>query len=381
MVSADGWRARPSPRSDEEAPIPTNIAGFLMLVVLALPGYVYHRALGRHVPARVHTAFQELVSILFVSVIVDVLVVGALETGSRFGLWYSPSFKALFDRPGDYVTAHFTAVCVWGAVALAVACATAYGAGAGRWWKVLPPSGRQRWNDRVRRLEPQNSAWWLLFREHPDAEVYIGCVLEDGSYLAGVLHSYSRVPLEHGDRELTLRGDISYRPPGETETTVLPQVNAVAVSARRLAFLTVTYLPAAPDPDPSGDSVPSAGSQPPADPQPSPDPLASPGSPSGDPQPSADPAPGDPLPPAGPAPGDPQPSADPAQSGGGAPTADPAHSAPGPGQPPAGPAPAAPVTPAPAPTTSGPPAVGPGPSGSPAAVPGPALPATGQGAG
>ncbi|MFJ9294037.1 DUF6338 family protein [Streptomyces asoensis] len=265
------WTIRHRFSPSEEAAIPTSVAGLMLLLVLALPGYVYHRALARHVPGRVYTAFQELVSILFASVVVDVVVVAALEAGSRLDLWFSPSFRALVGRPQAYATVHFDAVAVWGAVAMAIACALAYAAGAGRWSKSLPRTVRQRWDDRARRLEPQISSWWLLFREHPDAEVYVGCVLEDGTYLAGVLHSYSRVPMEHGDRELTLRGDILYRPPGETEASVLPQVNAVAVSARRLSFLTVSYLPretAEPSPP-----LPPSSPDPIADPEPLPVPA------------------------------------------------------------------------------------------------------------
>ncbi|MFC8229380.1 DUF6338 family protein [Streptomyces sp. NPDC057287] len=222
--------------------MPTNIVGFVMLVVLALPGYVYHQALDRHVPKRVHTSFMELVSILFASVIVDAVTLSLLKAGSSFGLWYNPGFRALYRSPRTYVMDHFTAISIWSAAALALACVIGYGAGAGQWRRLLPGLLQSRLHARTRRLEPQHSAWWLLFREHRDADVYVGCVLDDGSYLAGLLHSYSRVPTEHGDRELTLRGDISYRPPGDDTTVVLPEVNAAAVSARRLTFVTVSYI-------------------------------------------------------------------------------------------------------------------------------------------
>ncbi|GGX13721.1 hypothetical protein GCM10010297_39060 [Streptomyces malachitofuscus] len=225
--------------------MPTNVTGFVLLVVLALPGYVYHQALDRHVPKRVHTSFMELVSILFASVIVDAVTLAVLTAGSRSGLWYSPDLRALYRDPEAYIADHFTAVWLWAAAATTLACVIGYAAGAGHWRKALPVAVRNRLVARTRRLEPQHSAWWLLFREHPDTDVYVGCVLDDGSYLAGELHSYSRVPTEHGDRELTLRGDISYRPPGDDATVVLPEVNAATVSARRLTFLTVSYIPRA----------------------------------------------------------------------------------------------------------------------------------------
>ncbi|MEU4097441.1 DUF6338 family protein [Streptomyces sp. NPDC026673] len=222
--------------------MPTNVAGLVLLVVLALPGYVYHRAVDRHVPERVHTAFQEVLSILFVSVAIDVAVVALLMGGTAYGLWYGPDLSALLDRPGPYSLRHFSELVPWAAAALVTATAVAYGLGA-RWWvRCLPRSLASRWQSRSRRLEPK-SAWWLLFHEHPDAAVHLGCVLTDGGYLAGRLHSFSRSPVESGDRELTLRGDITYRAPGDSTAAVLPLVNAVVISARQLAFVTVSYLP------------------------------------------------------------------------------------------------------------------------------------------
>ncbi|MFC8201884.1 DUF6338 family protein [Streptomyces sp. NPDC057298] len=230
--------------------MPTNVAGLVLLVVLALPGYVYHRAVDRHVPARLYTALQELMSIVFVSVAIDAGVIALLVSGNLLGLWYAPDFSALLTQPGPYVNRHFSETVLWSSAALLIAVAVAYALGC-RWWaRCLPNAWASRWQERSRSLEPQKSAWWLLFREHPDAVVHLGCVLEDGSYLAGQLHSFSRSPVENGDRELTLRGDISYRAPGDSDAAVLPRVNAVAISARQLVFVTVSYLPADPSSEP-----------------------------------------------------------------------------------------------------------------------------------
>jgi len=222
--------------------VPTSIAGLLMLVVLAFPGYLYHRVADRRLPERAYTAFQELLSVLFVSLVVDLVTLALLKLVALTGWWPSPGLRALALTPHGYAVGHFTVVVAWSAAALLTASALAYALGAGWWRRLLRPAWARRWDERATRLESQKSAWWLLFHEHPDADMYVGCVLEDGSYLAGTLHSYSRVPDEHGDRELTLRGDILYRAPGDDTAAVLPQVNAVAVSARRLTFLTVSYL-------------------------------------------------------------------------------------------------------------------------------------------
>ncbi|WP_267882948.1 DUF6338 family protein [Streptomyces bicolor] len=94
----------------------------------------------------------------------------------------------------------------------------------------------------ARLAEAQQSAWWLAFREHPDATVHVGCILHDGSYVAGTLHSYSRASAEHGDRDLTLRGKITYRTARGGVAAALPNVNLVVLSARDIAVPTVTYV-------------------------------------------------------------------------------------------------------------------------------------------
>jgi hypothetical protein len=71
-------------------------------------------------------------------------------------------------------------------------------------------------------------------------------VLDDGSYLGGWVLTYSPDSDETADRELTLSGPVTYRSPTGQEAMDLG-VSAVAVSARRIQYLTVSYL----EPEPS----------------------------------------------------------------------------------------------------------------------------------
>jgi hypothetical protein len=50
------------------------------------------------------------------------------------------------------------------------------------------------------------------------------------------------VSAEHGDRDLTLRGEITYRAARSAAAAPLPQVNLVVLSARDIALLTVSYV-------------------------------------------------------------------------------------------------------------------------------------------
>jgi hypothetical protein len=86
----------------------------------------------------------------------------------------------------------------------------------------------------------------VLFNQYPDKQVYVGAQLDDGTYLAGWVLSYSPNSDETADRELTLSGPISFRSPTADVVSEL-DVGAIALSARRIQYLTVSYLdPATP---------------------------------------------------------------------------------------------------------------------------------------
>ena len=105
----------------------------------------------------------------------------------------------------------------------------------------MPARWREWTDDRERRYQDQQSAWWRLFHDNPGSRIYVGCTLDDGSYVSGFLNSYSKVGTEHADRELTLRAPITYRPPQDSDAVQLDNVGAVAISARHIMLMTVTY--------------------------------------------------------------------------------------------------------------------------------------------
>ncbi|MFG1608130.1 DUF6338 family protein [Actinoplanes sp. NPDC049265] len=222
--------------------MPTTVVGLFLTVVFALPGYVYHRLVLRQRPERVDTAVQELLSIVFVGVIIDLVAAAVLGVVTAVAAPRTPDLSRFLLEPAKYSAAHLALVSWWllAFVALAIAIAVLSGLEPGARW--LPERWQRRRHDRARRVRDQQSAWWLLFHEHPESSIHVGCSLDDGTYVAGRLHSYSKAPVENGDRELTLSGEITYRAPDDPEAAILPAVNAVTVSARRLVLLTVTYV-------------------------------------------------------------------------------------------------------------------------------------------
>jgi Family of unknown function (DUF6338) len=222
-----------------------------MLVTLALPGYVFQVGRRRSSPERTHTALQEILSILFVGVVIDGVILLLLSTFAAVTHVRHPDMRLVLSNGKAYLAQHLGLLTVWCSVAIVAAVLLAQVVALRPWWTVIPEDWRKKLDGRIRRREDQQSAWWLLFHEHPDAEIHVGCMMVDGSYLAGALYSYSRVSAEHENRELTIRGEILYRPPGEPDAAVLPDVNAVVISARQLAALTVSYIVPSPSPSPS----------------------------------------------------------------------------------------------------------------------------------
>jgi Family of unknown function (DUF6338) len=235
--------------------MPTTVAGLLLTVVFALPGYVYHKLSLRLRPERVDTAIQELLRIVFAGVAIDVGSAALIGLATSVFSWRAPNLSRLLVDPVRYSAAHLALVTWWLVAFLAVTIGVAVLFGLEPWDRLLPAGWHRRRRDRARRVGDQQSSWWLLFHEHPESTIHVGCALDDGSYVAGRLHSYSKAPVENGDRELSFSGDIFYRAPDDPDGGILPAVNAVSISARRIVLLTVTYIVA----DPAALAPPASG--------------------------------------------------------------------------------------------------------------------------
>lgn len=225
--------------------MPTTLLGVALFVFLLFPGYAYERRRARDIPERTRSPFGETLSILFVGVVVDAIAVLLVLSAARVLSPVAPDLHLLISGPRGYASDHYDLLAWWGAVVLLVATGAGYLLAAQPWRKlILRHSSRHAL--RLRSADPQQSAWWLLFHEHPENDKYVGCYLDDGSYVAGILHSYSRVSDESGDRDLTLRNTDEHplvcRPKGAAQPSQLCEVGAVTVSARRIVMLTVTYL-------------------------------------------------------------------------------------------------------------------------------------------
>lgn len=217
--------------------MPSTAVGLLFFVVLLAPGLTYSGYRAASLPVEKPSALRELAGIVMRSVVWDAVALGLF---GLFRLWqphHTPDVGALARHPGVYARNHPAYLVWWIVAVLAVACVLglvgARVASLDRFPDLLKPKGGVS----------ADSAWWTLFHQNPGNKIYVGVVLEDDTYLAGALLSYSPDSDETADRELTLVGPIKFRPSGG-ESEVDLDVGAVAVSARRIRYMTVSYLSA-----------------------------------------------------------------------------------------------------------------------------------------
>jgi Family of unknown function (DUF6338) len=227
--------------------MPTTVGALLIMFVVGVPGYVWQRAADRAAPERVTTALQEILGVLFGGALLDAAGVAVAAVVSRSAAVHV-DVVALTTRPAQYLRAqHQAAAASLGGIVLVSACLIGWLAGSGVWAHALP----SRWRSALLRRRARRddlSSWWSLFHGRDEQEIYVGCLLGNGDYVAGSLLSFSRRAKEDGDRDLVLSGEIEYRPGDGGQTGILPDVGVAVVSARNVSLLTITYLDPPPAP-------------------------------------------------------------------------------------------------------------------------------------
>jgi hypothetical protein len=215
--------------------VPSSLTGLVLFVLLLAPGFVFAAQRERRTPRRRRSTFGETVLLGLTSFLCDVaalLVFAVLRTTIPD---HTPDVGRLVREGRDYFDANFAYIAWWALGLLALACA--FGFVLGRW----PPRFAPIFANDI----TFTSAWWDLFEQYPDSTVYVGCELNDGSYLGGELFTYNSDEEETADRELALSAPITYRAAETDEPVELEDVGAVSVSAGQIKFMTVSYLPVA----------------------------------------------------------------------------------------------------------------------------------------
>jgi len=212
--------------------MPTTLFALAVLIILVLPGVVFAIQVDNRLPTRELSSLRELAVIVGVGVICDslALIIFGIIRALFPGL--TPDVGSIERHGTAYVKLHFVSVGWWFIALYLISCGLAYALG-----RYRPEIAGRVASGKI----AFNSAWWELFHMHPEAHKYIGCHLQDNSYISGYLLRYSTEIDETPDRELVLSAPIKYRPANTDQVTTLRDVGAVAISSRQLKFLLVTY--------------------------------------------------------------------------------------------------------------------------------------------
>ncbi|WP_326729358.1 DUF6338 family protein [Streptomyces phaeochromogenes] len=223
--------------------MPTTLTGILLFVILLLPGLTYSMVRELRSGERRVSAFRESGAVIFGSVIAEIVVLAIFAIVRISWPKNTPDIGRLIRDRGSYVESHYALLASW-AVSLLLLASVLAGITA-----LF-----------VKRHSSTLSGWSMLFEYwHKDHDAHVGCVLEDGAFIEGVVASYNLSPDDLADRDLILIQPIRYRPPGALESQAYP-AGAVCLSAKKIVTMFVSHLPTAEEEPavPEGEGSPQA---------------------------------------------------------------------------------------------------------------------------
>jgi hypothetical protein len=217
--------------------VPTTLVGLLIFVAFITPGllhYVQRRVLApqRSLSPLVETATLASVSLAanFVTLLAFFLVRLALPS-------HTPDVGALLRDGDDYLIPRLPYIIGWSFGLLTLSCTLAVVAARWDWLRT----------SFVRLFAPvivNESAWYHVFEEQPQDpaadQIYVGCDLQDGSYVAGILEWYSTETEDKPDRDLILGPPLLRRNRGQIDR--LAGMQRLIVSAREITMMYVTWI-------------------------------------------------------------------------------------------------------------------------------------------
>ncbi len=219
--------------------MPTTLTALLIFVVLLLPGFAYLVGKERYGTERHTSPFRETVAVVAASVTSEMIVLALFAIVHWLRPSWTPNIGALIHSGSAYAAGHYQSLATWGLFMLALAVAAAYFAtvpGVRRTFKRVPIVGTYPHDSTV-------SAWWIMFDKWPRGrDVQVGCILDDGSYVAGFLASFNNSADDSPDRDLVLKAPIQYRPPGAAELIPYASASAVSIPASRIVSTFVGYV-------------------------------------------------------------------------------------------------------------------------------------------
>jgi hypothetical protein len=232
--------------------MPTTLTGLLLFVVILLPGFAYLVGKERHGTERRLSPFRETVAIVSASIISEVIVLAIFAVIRVLWPARTPNIGALLSQGSVYLFGdkshhgHYQGFAILGILLLAGATLIAYLATVPRLRRV------GKWFTGPYPHESTVSAWWILFESWKrDSNIEVGCVLGNSSSIRGQFGSFNISADDSPDRDLILTDPIYYSPAARS-AEIRYDASAVAIAARSIVAMFVTYIaPAGANPSPA----------------------------------------------------------------------------------------------------------------------------------
>lgn len=219
--------------------------GIFLFVLLLAPGFTYVRVRERDTPERRHSIFRDTLGVGIAAILANSAGLAVLALVRSIWASWTPDIGRLILNDRQYLATAYPLVALWLALIVGGGALAAWGIAAARRKAKTHPS--------------QGSAWRLLFdhwyaQEASEERVKVACALDDGSYVEGVLGSWSDLADDAPDRDLVLVEPLMHR--YATETEAQPYGASVAVvSASKIQAMFVTPL----EERPATTSTPASG--------------------------------------------------------------------------------------------------------------------------
>ena len=241
--------------------MPTTLIGLLIFVILLTPGFCFalRRERGRH-PYRTQSAFREIAELLLAGLAVDFSILLLFAVLRILLPEHTPDVGKLIRTGKTYFSTHYESIVAWVAILWVLACLVAYVAAAIEWTEIRPARFALKRFPKLKKLMETEkgrrpvSAWWKAFEAGGGDQVTrrVLCRLEDGTRIEGTSWSYNPGVNEVDDRSFTLVGPITVAEPDSPPMHT--NLGTVVVSARRLQYLYVRYVPKPPQDEALDDS-------------------------------------------------------------------------------------------------------------------------------
>jgi len=213
--------------------VPATVGGLVIFVAFLIPGFLYFIQRRRLVPQKSVSPLVETATFTTISLITNLVAVGMFAILRSLLPQHTPDFDKVILEGKSYVAPHFGYLLAWATGMLAVSSGMALGLALGpRFVRRVPG-----W------LTPdivQASAWYqVLNDEVPEGcQTFVGCDLQDGSYVSGYVDWFNTEVDEIPDRDLALAAPITVIRGGEAQEIGFSRL---VISARDVLRLYVSY--------------------------------------------------------------------------------------------------------------------------------------------